>query len=119
MKVAEMVRSFRGWSWILGFGSLVPVVFGIYEYWQFGLWASERQKHGEFICGTGIVAMLFLFAAAAGLMASIALLCGGISYLKTPKPRGRKRMFELLVVGNVFVLGFIAYLCDLGFNGLR
>lgn len=110
MKFSMILRTFRGWSWILGALSLIPVIFGIYQNWQFSQWAAERHKSGEFVCGTGLVAILFLCAALAFSLAACAVACGFVDYIKTPRPRPVKRKLELGLVGNVFVLAFLVYL---------
>lgn len=74
---------------------------------QFSLWASERSKNGEFVCGTGIVALLFLCAAVALFLGICAVACGSIAYVKTPKPRSLKRMLELPLVGAVLVFALL------------
>ena len=77
---------------------------------QFSLWASERSKNGEFVCGTGIVALLFLCVAIALFLAICAVACGSIAYVKTPKPRSHKRTLELPLVGAVLVIVLLGYL---------
>jgi hypothetical protein len=116
MKFATVFKSFRGWSWLLGGLSLVPILFLGYQYWQFLAWASKRSNNGEFVCGTGIVAVLFLCAAVAFLLALCAVVCGFIAYIKTPKPRPLKRTLELPLVGVVLVLAFLGYLAVAYFN---
>lgn len=104
MQLKTVFESFRGWSWILGGLSLVPVLFCGYHYVQFSLWASEQSKNGEFVCGTGIVAVLFLCAAAALFLAVCAVACSSIAYVKAPKPRSLKRTLELPLLGAVLIL---------------
>jgi hypothetical protein len=119
MSRTEVLRSLRGWSWILGALSLVPLVFAVYENWQFSLWAGERQKGGEFVCGTGFVAMLILCAAAASLISLVALMLGLVGYFSTPKPRQARRVLELFVVGIVFIISATICLAAFFLNATR
>jgi hypothetical protein len=98
------MNSFRNWSRIFGALSAVPIFWGLYSYWRFDTWATDRARHGEFICGTGIVAVVMLCATAGialGLIAAVCSLCG---YARSPKPRARKRLIEAFMVGGVPVL---------------
>lgn len=119
MKLATIFRTFRGWSWIFAALSLVPVIFGIYQNWQFSRWAAAHDKNGEFVCGTGIVALTLLCAALAFSLAICAVGCGFVDYLKTPRPRSVKRKIELGFVGNVFVLALAAYVIGMAARFLQ
>jgi hypothetical protein len=116
MQLKTIFRTFRGWSWILGGLSFVPVLFCGYQYTQFSLWASERSKNGEFVCGTGIVALLFVCAAVALFLAICAIASGSIAYVKTPKPRSLKRTLELPLVGAVLVFFLLCCLLAVFFK---
>jgi hypothetical protein len=119
MKHAWIFRTFRGWSWIFGTLSLAPVIFGVYQNWQFSQWAAERDKNGEFVCGTGIVALTLLCAVLAFSLATCSVSCGFVDYIRTSKPRSIKRKIELGLVGNVFVFALVVYVIEMGAKMLQ
>ena len=103
MRVFEAVKTLRGWSWILGAVSLAPIVFFLYQNWLFSQWAKKLASNGEFVCGTGIIAIFILCTVVATCLSAVATFIGFLGYLEIDKPRPRKRLFEVLVIGSILV----------------
>ncbi|MFZ6653879.1 hypothetical protein [Undibacterium sp. TJN19] len=106
----QLFGTLRGWSWLLGILSLLPVVFLVYEYQVFSAWAKQQAENGGFVCGTGLAGLTLLCALVAVIFSLPALVCAVMAYQYAPSPRGLMRKLEVLVVGNVVVLLALMFL---------
>ena len=79
-----------------------------YQNWLFSQWASEQAGNGGFVCGTGIFALLATCIAAGGILSAAGSLLGLIGYVRAEKPRPRKRLLEVLIVGSALVIAIVA-----------
>ena len=95
-----LIKTFRFWSLAMGFISLLPLAYYLYQYWLFSLWARERAGNGEFVCGTDMVLLLALCAAVTSAFSGLATLFGFIGYRRMEKPRPGKRLLELAMVAS-------------------
>lgn len=108
----DWLRTARGWSRIIGAVSVAPLAFGGYVTWKVSAESSAREARGEFVCGTGFVALLVGLLALAGLISAIALATGAIGYFRSAAPRQRLQLLEVAAVGAIalalLLLGAIA-----------
>lgn len=80
--MANFLKTWHGWSRVFGMMSLLPIFFGVYQYWQFSVWANEQIKNGGFVCGTGI-AMLFAVCAIGFIFFALcAIICGIVARVR-------------------------------------
>jgi len=105
--VLKSLKSFRFWSLTLGATSIVPVIYFMYQNWMFSQWASAQTSSGGPVCGTGIFALLLICTVVGGVFAAAGSLLGMIGYLRTEKPRPKKRLFEIALVGSGMVIALI------------
>lgn len=80
--MATLFKTWRGWSRIFGMMSLLPIVFGAYQYWQFSVWANEQSKNGGFVCGTGIFMLFIVCATGFIFFALCAVICAIVARVR-------------------------------------
>ncbi len=95
---------------VLGVTSIAPVAYFMYQNWLFSQWAKDQANNGGFVCGTGMFALLALCIVVAGVISAAATLLGSIGYLRIEKPRPRKRLVEIALLGSVLVIASAAFL---------
>ncbi|RFP13001.1 hypothetical protein D0T25_29300 [Duganella sp. BJB488] len=102
------MRSLRFWSLMLGAVSIVPMIYFAYQNWMFSQWAKEQASAGNFVCGTGMFALLALCIVAGGAFSALGSLLSLIGYFRMEKPRPRIRIFETALVGCILVVAMVA-----------
>lgn len=101
------MKSLRYWSLMFGAASIAPMVYFAYQNWMFSQWAKEQASTGNFVCGTGMFALLALCIVAGGAFSAVGSLLGLIGYFRMEKPRPRIRIFETALVGSVMVVAMV------------
>ena len=107
MKAIGAIKSLRFWSRAWCALACVPIVWGIDQYAAFAAWARTRSAQGEFVCGTGMVMLVFACIAATAFCLTVASALGIIRYLRLPPPRPRKQLPALLCGVGVFVVAAV------------
>ena len=95
MHLPAALTSLRFWSRTWFALALVPIAWGIYQYAAFGVWARERSAQGGFVCGTGIVMVVFGCIALAAFCGALGCALGLAHSLRLPAPRPRKQLWAL------------------------
>lgn len=104
----KLVKSFRFWSLLLGMASIAPLAYFVYQNWMFSQWAKTQASNGGYVCGTGMFALLAFCIAVGGIFSATGSLLGIIGYLRIARPRPRRRVFEIVLVGAVMVVAIAA-----------
>jgi hypothetical protein len=112
MKAAAAIRSLRFWSRTWYVLACVPIAWGIYQYAAFAVWAKARDAHGEFVCGTGLVMLVFACIAATTFCLMVASALAIVRYMRLPPPRPRQQLPILACGVGIFIVsaGAIALL---------
>lgn len=63
-----------------------------------------QASKGQFVCGTGLAAVFALCITITGVFAAAASFLGVVGYLKMPKPRPKRRLAEIAVIGSIGVI---------------
>lgn len=104
----KSVKSFRFWSLMLGIASIVPLAYFVYQNWMFSQLAKAQASNGNYVCGTGVFALLAFCIAVGGIVSATGSLLGIVGYLRTERPRPIRRVFEIFLVGGVMVIAIAA-----------
>jgi type II secretory pathway component PulM len=80
----------------------------MYQNWLFSQWAQERVRNREFVCGTGMFALLAFCVVIAGTLSGVAALLGLAGYFRMDRPRPKKRLLEIMLISSVVVFAFMA-----------
>jgi hypothetical protein len=114
-KTREAVRSLRWWSWALWGASYAPVAYFFYQNWLAAKWAQQQLGNGAFVCGTGILVLAIACIFLSAVFSTTAAVLGVVSYVKVQRPRPKKRMLEVALLGLVPLVAtiFLAGLLNL------
>lgn len=108
MKAAAAIRSLRFWSRAWFALACVPIAWGIYQYAAFAVWAKARDAQGEFVCGTGLVMLVFACIAATACCVAVASALGIVRIMRLPPPRPRKQLLALATGVGIVAVAVVA-----------
>ncbi len=96
MSPASLVKTARGWSWMLALTSVVlPGAYYLWQSHRFSQWAASQDGP---VCGMTLLGAFFFALLLAAALSVSALLCAIAGLRELPAPRPLKRWLELLLV---------------------